>query len=243
MYNRNIIEQLVDFISTKAGKTDKNSLQNEVQYAFKLVKERSIYYCDWFAIRFCKAASRSFCNTVLALSVLHRYDGIPFIVCLVTPTCNYLMLANTTFLRKISHSSQELRRDNIKGSFNGSDIMREFEGIVNYNIAAKKKGDDIVFLRKIVRGAADDSYGIEVAKLAGVPKEVTKRAKEILETLEAGGIQKKERTTEPSDDDFALSFDNISESEVAEKLRAVDINTLTPLEAINLIYELKKMLS
>ena len=119
----------------------------------------------------------------------------------------------------------------------------EFDGIVNYNIAAKKKGDDIVFLRKIVRGAADDSYGIEVAKLAGVPKEVTKRAKEILETLEAGGIQKKERTTEPSDDDFALSFDNISESEVAEKLRAVDINTLTPLEAINLIYELKKMLS
>ena len=76
-----------------------------------------------------------------------------------------------------------------------------------------------------------------------MPKEVTKRAKEILETLEAGGIQKKERTTEPSDDDFALSFDNISESEVAEKLRAVDINTLTPLEAINLIYELKKMLS
>ena len=119
----------------------------------------------------------------------------------------------------------------------------EFDGIVNYNIAAKKKGDDIVFLRKIVRGAADDSYGIEVAKLAGVPKEVTKRAKEILETLEAGGIQKKERTTEPADDDFALSFDNISESEVAEKLRAVDINTLTPLEAINLIYELKKMLS
>ena len=121
-------------------------------------------------------------------------------------------------------------------------MENEFEGIVNYNIAAKKKGDDIVFLRKIVRGAADDSYGIEVAKLAGVPKEVTKRAKEILETLEAGGIQKKERTTEPADDDFALSFDNISESEVAEKLRAVDINTLTPLEAINLIYELKKML-
>lgn len=122
-------------------------------------------------------------------------------------------------------------------------MENEFEGIVNYNIAAKKKGDDIVFLRKIVRGAADDSYGIEVAKLAGVPKEVTKRAKEILETLEAGGIQKKERTTEPADDDFALSFDNISESEVAEKLRTVDINTLTPLEAINLIYELKKMLS
>lgn len=119
----------------------------------------------------------------------------------------------------------------------------EFEGIVNYNIAAKKKGDDIVFLRKIVRGAADDSYGIEVAKLAGVPKEVTKRAKDILSSLEAGGIQVREKKSETTDDDFALSFDSMSENEVAEKLRAVDINTLTPLEAINLIYELKKMLS
>ena len=131
MYNREIIEQLVDFISDRDGNTDKGSLQNAVQEAFDLVKERSVFYCDWFAIRFCKSASRNFGNTVLALSTLHRYDNIPFIVCLVTPTRNYLMLANTTFLRKISHSSQELRRDNIKGSFNGSDIMREFEDIEN----------------------------------------------------------------------------------------------------------------
>ena len=127
MYNREIIEQLVD----RDGNTDKSRLQNAVQEAFDLVKERSVYYCDWFAIRFCKSVSRNFGNTVLALSALHRYDDIPFIVCLVTPTRNYLMLANTTFLRKISHSSQELRRDNIKGSFNGSDIMREFDGIEN----------------------------------------------------------------------------------------------------------------
>ncbi|WP_299392574.1 hypothetical protein [uncultured Desulfovibrio sp.] len=131
MYNRGIIEKLVEFISSKDGNTDKSHLQNEVQEAFGLVKERSVYYCDWFAIRFCKSVSRSFGNTVLALSALHRYDNIPFIVCLVTPTRNYLMLANTTFLRKISHSSQELRRDNIKGSFNGSDIMREFEDVEN----------------------------------------------------------------------------------------------------------------
>ena len=131
MYNREIIEQLVDFISDRDGNTDKSRLQNAVQEAFDLVKERSVYYCDWFAIRFCKSVSRNFGNTVLALSALHRYDDIPFIVCLVTPTRNYLMLANTTFLRKISHSSQELRRDNIKGSFNGSDIMREFDGIEN----------------------------------------------------------------------------------------------------------------
>ena len=131
MYNSGVINQLVDFISSRDGRTDKESLQNEVQLAFKLVKERSVFYCKWFAIRFCKAASRNFSNTVLALSALHRYDDIPFMVCLVTPTRNYLMLANATFLKKISHSSQELRRDNIKGSFNGSDIMRTFEGVEN----------------------------------------------------------------------------------------------------------------
>ena len=81
MYNREIIGQLVDFISSKDGRTDKSRLQNEVQEAFGLVKDRSVYYCDWFAIRFCKAASRSFGNTVLALSALHRYDGIPFTDC------------------------------------------------------------------------------------------------------------------------------------------------------------------
>lgn len=131
MYNGQIIEQLVDFISGMDGNTDKSRLQSAVQEAFNLVKERSVYYCDWFVIRFCASSSRNFGNTVLALSALHRYDDIPFIVCVVTPIHNYLMLANTTFLRKISHSSQELRRDNIKGSFNGSDILREFEGVEN----------------------------------------------------------------------------------------------------------------
>lgn len=131
MYNKEIIRQLVNFISSRDGIIDKNLLASQVQDEFGLVKERSVYYCDWFAIRFCKASSRNFGNTVLALSALHRYDDIPFIVCLVTPTCNYLMLANTTLLKKISHSSHELRRDNIKGSFNGSDIMRDFEGIKN----------------------------------------------------------------------------------------------------------------
>lgn len=131
MYNRKIIDELVDFISSRDGNADKNCLQNAVQNSFDLVKDRSVYYCEWFAIRFCKAASKNFSNTVLALSTLHRYDEIPFIVCLVTPARNYLMLANATFLRRISHSSQELRRDNIKGSFNGSDIMKKFEDVDN----------------------------------------------------------------------------------------------------------------
>ncbi len=131
MYNREIIEKLKNFIFDNNGKIEKSHLQNLVQKEFCLVKERSVFYCDWFAIRFCKAASRNFSNTVLALSVLHKYDAMPFIVCLVTPTQNYLMLANTTLLKKISHSSQELRKNNIKGSFNGSDIMKEFEGFAN----------------------------------------------------------------------------------------------------------------
>lgn len=117
----------------------------------------------------------------------------------------------------------------------------EFDGVKNYNIAAKKRGEDIVFLRKIVRGGTDDSYGIEVAKLAGVPKEVTRRAKEILSELISGGLPAPVR--EPEDDaPLAISFDDMKEKEVADKLRAADINTLTPLEAINLIYELKKLL-
>ncbi|MGN1121318.1 MAG: hypothetical protein ACI4RV_03050 [Eubacteriales bacterium] len=131
MYNRQIINQLVEFIHDRNGIADKSSLASKVQSTFNLVKERSVYYGEWFAIRFCTAVSEKFSNTVLALSALHKYDDKPFIVCLVTPSKNYLMLANTTFLKKISHSSQELRRENIKGSFNGSDIMRKFEDIEN----------------------------------------------------------------------------------------------------------------
>ncbi len=131
MYNSELIDRLVKFVSVRDGIADKAVLTTQVQREFNLVKDRSVYYGDWFAIRFCKAATSSFSNTVLSLSALHRYDNMPFFVCLVTPDKNYLMLANTTFLRKISHSSQELRRDNIKGSFNGSDIMHSFEGVVN----------------------------------------------------------------------------------------------------------------
>ena len=131
MYNREEIDSLVEFVSSRNGIADKTILAVQVQKQFNLVKDRSVFYGEWFAIRFCKAASVNFSNTVLSLSALHRYDSMPFFVCLVTPIRNFLMLANTTFLRKISHSSQELRRDNIKGSFNGSDIMRSFEGVVN----------------------------------------------------------------------------------------------------------------
>ncbi|MBQ3195431.1 MAG: DNA mismatch repair protein MutS [Clostridia bacterium] len=112
----------------------------------------------------------------------------------------------------------------------------ELEGVINYNVAAKKRGDGVVFLRKIVRGATDDSYGIEVAKLAGVPDKVVNRAKQVLKSLEG---------TKPAPKPVAaveenLSFSSFAEQEIAAKLRAVDINTLTPIEAMGLLYELKK---
>lgn len=131
MYNRETIQYLVYYVAKQDGIAYKQSLAKKVQSVFCLTQGRSVFSCRDFAIRFCKAESSTFNNTVLSLSALQKYDSVPFIVCLVTPYKNYLMLANTTFLKKISHSSQTLRTDNIRGSFLGSDIMRNFAGIVN----------------------------------------------------------------------------------------------------------------
>ena len=127
-----------------------------------------------------------------------------------------------------------------------TDMEEQFEGVVNYNIAAKKRGDSIIFLRKIIRGGTDDSYGIEVAKLAGVPNEVVKRAKEILLEIEGGaqgGKASNRISSASSAPDLFSSIIASKDSEAAEKIRSIDINTLTPIEAINLLFDLKKMLS
>ena len=127
-------------------------------------------------------------------------------------------------------------------------IENEFAGVVNYNITAKKKGDDIIFLRKIIRGAADDSYGIEVAKLAGVPAEVIKRAKEVLNSLES-----KSKMLVSTDDSAAsdensesgisnVTFDDLRRDEIMEKLARLECESLTPIEALNFLYEVKKTL-
>ena len=126
-----------------------------------------------------------------------------------------------------------------------TDMEGEFEGIVNYNVAAKKRDDSVIFLRKIVRGGTDDSYGIEVAKLAGIPSEVVKRAKQILASIEEGApIQKTEsrKAEEPTIDIFATLMAS-NDKEAADKLRSTDINTITPIEAMNLLFELKKLVS
>jgi len=121
----------------------------------------------------------------------------------------------------------------------------EFDGIVNYNIAAKKRGDSIIFLRKIVRGGTDDSYGIEVAKLAGVPSEVVRRAREILKDIEAQDKPARACTAATAQPEFDLlgGISASKDTEVADRIRAIDINTTTPIEAISILYELKKLLS
>ena len=115
------------------------------------------------------------------------------------------------------------------------------DGVKNYSIAVKKRGDDITFLRRIIPGGADDSYGIEVAKLAGIPNSIISRAKEILSELE-NGTSETVIKTKPVEDDMQLSFMGAANSPVIEKLESIDLNTLTPIEAMNLLYELKNMI-
>lgn len=131
MYNSDSIQSLVRFIKLNDGIASKEQLSSLVQGEFHLIRDRSVFYCKDYAIRFCSSKNTHFGNTVLSLSTLQKYDNRPFFVVLVTPEKNFMMLANTTFLKKISHSSQELRVDNIKGSFNGSDIDREFNEVLN----------------------------------------------------------------------------------------------------------------
>ena len=124
-------------------------------------------------------------------------------------------------------------------------MEQEFDGIVNYNIAAKKRGDNITFLRKIVRGSTDDSYGIEVAKLAGLPNEVIKRAKEVLASVEESAknirLTDREEKTEEKDDSL-ISFDDLVNEQVVEEIKNTDINTLSPYECMSLIFDWKKRL-
>lgn len=121
----------------------------------------------------------------------------------------------------------------------------ELDGVVNYNIAARKRGDNVIFLRKIVKGSTDDSYGIEVAKLAGLPSEVIKRAKEILKSVEATSRAVSTSEVHPSDDAEeldAISLEDCIHEQIIADLKAVDVNTLSPIEAMNFLFELQRKL-
>lgn len=119
-------------------------------------------------------------------------------------------------------------------------LERELSGVKNYNITAKKQGDDLIFLRKIVPGAADDSYGIEVAKLAGIPDQVICKAKQHLRNLERMAPAEREPMHTEEQEQPQISLMELGEEAVLRRLRAADINTMTPLDAFQLLCELKQ---
>ena len=120
-----------------------------------------------------------------------------------------------------------------------TELEHTVKGVRNYNISVKKRGDNITFLRRIVPGCADGSYGIEVAKLAGVPGAVVERAKVILAEIESeNGSPRSYAASSLRDPDLQISFASEKSDEITEKLRNIDINTLTPIEAMQKLYEL-----
>ena len=119
-------------------------------------------------------------------------------------------------------------------------IENELPNVKNYNIAVKKRNDQMIFLRKIVPGAADDSYGVEVAKLAGLPNTVISRAREILTELESGSAP---IAAAPKQADDQLSMLDLRSQQVCDALSAITVETLTPIEAMNELYKLKRMLN
>ena len=183
-------------------------------------------------------------NSLLILDEIGRgtstFDGLSIAWAVVEHISNPKLLGAKTLFATQYHELTELEG--------------KLSNVHNYCIAVKEKGDDIVFLRKIVKGGADKSYGIQVAKLAGVPDSVIERAKEIVEELSANDIttivrnitvdhapkKKKEKEHLDEVDLTQMSlFDTISDDDIIEELRNVDIGNLTPLEALNKLYELQ----
>ncbi len=155
------------------------------------------------------------------------YDGMSIARAVLEFAANPRQLGAKTLFATHYHelSTMETRLSNVK----------------NYNIAVKKRGDQMIFLRKIVPGATDDSYGIEVAKLAGIPGSVITRAREILAELEAEGPQQtlSGPSKEPQDQ---VSMLDLASNQVCDELRKLQVETLTPIEAMNALYKLRKML-
>ncbi len=137
-----------------------------------------------------------------------------------------------------------------------TELEGKIDNVHNYCIAVKEKGDDIVFLRKIVKGGADRSYGIQVAKLAGVPDPVIERAKEIAEELSyadittrvkdiaSGGKETKKKTKKYDEVDMAQMslFDTVRDDDVLEEIKNLDVSHLTPIDALNTLYQLQNKL-
>lgn len=119
-----------------------------------------------------------------------------------------------------------------------TELEDRFQCIKNYNVAVKKHGDDITFLRRIIRGGADASYGIEVAKLAGLPQNVITRAREILKQLETGAPEQVRHAVSQEEPQGQVSLIDPKAERVLSKLRETDVNTLSPIEALNILFGL-----
>ena len=182
-------------------------------------------------------------NSLLVLDEIGRgtstFDGLSIAWAVVEHISNPKLLGAKTLFATHYHELTELEG--------------KLSNVNNYCIAVKEKGDDIVFLRKIVRGGADKSYGIQVAKLAGVPDSVIERAKEIVDQLIANDIasvargiavengthkKKKEKLDEVDLTQMSL-FDTVKDDDIIEELRNIDVGNLTPIEALNKLYELQ----
>ena len=185
-------------------------------------------------------------NSLLILDEIGRgtstFDGLSIAWAVVEHISNKRLLGAKTLFATHYHELTELEG--------------KIEGVNNYCIAVKEKGDDIVFLRKIVKGGADKSYGIQVAKLAGVPESVITRSKDIVNELVDADISTRIRdisvqTSEPAKkakryDEVDLAqmslFDTVKDDDVLEELKGIDVSNLTPMDALNNIYSLQTKL-
>lgn len=124
-----------------------------------------------------------------------------------------------------------------------TELENKLEGVKNYSIAVKEKGEDIIFLRKIVQGGTDESYGIHVAKLAGVPQVVVKRSNEILRTLERKNMLGQKRTENKKQTEGQLDFYNYKLAEIAHEIDKINLNEITPIDALNTLMKIKEKMS
>ena len=126
-------------------------------------------------------------------------------------------------------------------------LEEKLDGTKNYHVAVKERGEDVIFLRKILEGGTDESYGVHVAKLAGVPKDVTKRANEILKTLERKSIFKDGKGTsskfEKQEEQGQLSMYNYKLAEIAHELDLIKLEEVTPIEALNILSKIKEKMA
>ena len=124
-----------------------------------------------------------------------------------------------------------------------TELEEKLDGIKNYSIAVKEKGEDIIFLRKIVRGGTDESYGIHVARLAGVPKAVTQKANEILKSLERKNILTNKKIENKKQVEGQFDMFNYKIAEIAHEIDKINLNELTPIDALNTLVKIKEKMS